>query len=329
MTQTLARTMIAMLAALPLAAPVAASPDESKAESKEEKAAESDGHGWLGVSLQRVSGGLAEALDLGEDDGVLIGQVMEKSPAEQAGLKSGDIVTQVDDAKVGTPTALRDAIAGMNAGDKVTVRYLRDGREQKAQVTLGESPEPRTFAGERMDRAFRGMDRVRDLRFAGKHGFLGVMTQDLDGDLGGYFGAEKGGALVTEVVDESPAAKLGLRAGDVIVEIAGAPVEDAADLRSLVGREEEAEEVEVVWLREKKRKSGKVTLEVREGMGMLGLGEGPHFFERHGDGDRFGEGRRVLAHRFRADGEELREVVDRLRDEMRELREEVEELKAD
>jgi S1-C subfamily serine protease len=326
-TRTLTRTVIAMAAALSLAAPVVAGADEGKA--KSEEAEEAGDHGWLGVRLQRVSGGLAEALDLNEDDGVLIGQVLEESPAEKAGLKSGDIVTGVGDAKVGTPTALRDAIAGMNAGDKVDVRYLRDGREEKVAVTLGRAPEPRSFAGGGIDRAFRGMDRVRDLRVAGKHGYLGVMSQDLDGELGEYFGAKEGGALVTEVMDDSPARKLGLRAGDVIVEVAGSPVEDSGDLRRIVGGEDDAAEVEVVWLRDRKRESGRVELEVREGMGMLGLGDGPHFFEWHGDPHHFDEARRVLGHRFREDGTELREMMDRLREEMRELREEVEELKAD
>jgi predicted metalloprotease with PDZ domain len=235
----------------------------------------------------------------------------------------------VNDAKVGTPTALSEAIGAMKAGDKVTVHYLRDGRDKKVNVTLGVSPEPRTLAGTALDRAHRGMDRVRDLRFAGKHGFLGVMTQDLDGNLGDYFGADKGGALVTEVVENSPAEKLGLRAGDVIVAIAGTPVEDAGDLRRVVGRADGGEDVDVVWLRDKRRESGKVALEVREGMGMLGLGDGPHRFEWRDNDDQFGDARRVLGRHFRGDSEELREMVDKLREEMSELRLELRELKGD
>jgi len=327
--KTLARTTLAVLAALCLAAPVAASPPKDDA--KGDKASVSDDHGWLGVRLQRVNGGLADALDMKEDAGVLIGQVMDDSPAKEAGLESGDIVTQVNDEKVGTPTELRDVIAGMNAGDQVTIQFLRDGKSKKAKVTLGASPDvdfPR-FSMDRFPHGIPGLDHVRDLRIAGKHGFLGVMTQDLDGDLGNYFGAEDGGALVTEVVEDSPAEKLGLRAGDVIVEVAGDPVEDAGDLRRAVGRKDDEAEVEVVWLRDKKRESGKVTLEVREGMGMLGMGDGPHFFEWNGDDGRFGQGRRVFGRQLRGDSEDLREMVDKLRDEMRDLRDEIEELKAD
>ncbi|HMB67909.1 MAG TPA: PDZ domain-containing protein [bacterium] len=316
MTGTLARTTLAVLAALTLAAPASAGDDDSAE------------RGWLGVRLQRVSGGLAEALDLKEDTGVLIGQVMDDSPAMEAGLKSGDIVTQVNDAKVGTPSELRDAVTALNAGDKADVHYLRDGKAKKVAVTLGESPDRDVFSMERFPHALRELGHVRDLRFGGKHGFLGVMTQDLDGDLSAYFGAEDGGALVTEVVEDSPAEKLGLRAGDVIVGVAGDDVEDARDLRRAVGRADDEEEVEVVWLRDKKRESGKVALEVREGMGILGMGDGPHRFEFHGDDDsHFGHGRRVLD--LRGDREEMRELVEKLRHEMNELREEVEELKAD
>lgn len=331
--RTLAWTMIATLAALPLAAPAFASHHDG--DKNDEKAADSDGNGWLGVRLQRVDGGLAEALDLDEDSGVLIGQVLGDSPAEKAGLESGDIVTKVDDKKVGTPTELRDAIARKNAGDKVTVHYLRDKREKSARVTLGEAPEPHGFAAGPIDRARRGMERVRDLRFSGKHGFLGVMTQDLDGDLGAYFGAKDGGALVTEVVEDSPAEKLGLRAGDVIVEVDGTEVEDAADLRSVVGKHDEADEVQVVWLRDKKRQNGKVALEVKEGMGIFGMGDGPHAFAWRGDDldiprlrDHLDGTHRVLVERFGDDGE-LRETIEKLRAELDQLREEVEELKSD
>lgn len=74
------------------------------------------------------------------DDGALLGGIEADSPAAEAGLQEGDIVTKVDDNRVTDATDLTAAIRGHAPGDKVTITYERDGDEQSAQVTLGTLP---------------------------------------------------------------------------------------------------------------------------------------------------------------------------------------------
>jgi len=272
---------------------------------------------YLGVSLQSLEGGLAEALGMEENSGVLVGQVMDESPAAAAGIESGDIIVAVGDAAVGTPSTLRREIRQHKAGEEVAVAVMRDGKRQNVNVKLGEAPE----GG--MSRRFR---EVQELRLGGDRGYLGVMTQPLSGGLGEYFGAKDGGALVSEVVEDSPAAKLGLKAGDVIVSIDGTSITNPEELRQVVRDFEEETEIEVAWLRDKKERKGKTTVEIRESpLGRHFGFRGPdRFFEEWGgDPD---EVRRHVVKVF-GDRESMQDTLEQLRGELEELRKEVEELK--
>jgi len=310
----------ALLAAVPAA--VLAGPDD-------------DGGAYLGVSLQSLEGGLAEALDMEENSGVLIGQVMDESPAAKSGLEKGDIVVRVAGKTVGTPSKLQKVVREHDPGDEVEIEVLRDGKTKTVKVALAER-------ADRLPRHHR-LREVHDLRLAGNRGYLGVMTQALSGDLAKYFGADDGGALVSEVVEDSPAAELGLQAGDVIVKVGESDVTNPEVLREVIREYEEAEEVEIVWIRDKKEKKGKVTLEVREGTDVLGFlpelewhgadGSLPDF-RHHLDGIRDGIRRHVRLgidemgelHREEIEGS-LRSTLDELREEMDEMRKELDELK--
>ncbi|NNE44108.1 MAG: PDZ domain-containing protein [Gemmatimonadetes bacterium] len=345
--RTLAMFLSATLVAVPLAANAH---DDHEHESRHSRKIvkkdtvrfDSDHSGYLGVRLQRVEGGLADALGLDEDSGVLIGQVVDDSAADDAGLKSGDIVLRVDNDEVGTPSQLRDAIRAHEAGDLVKIHVLRDGRERTFDVTLGETDAgPRRLLGRAMDNARRGMgrgmDKVRELRFTGTRGYLGVMPTEMGEGLADYFGAEDGGALVSEVVEDSPAEKLGLKAGDVITEVDGTKISDGADLRRTVAsHDEEGEEVEVVWLRDKKERRGKVTLDVVENDRQFGLGDDGGTFRWEGMGEwpdlkQFGrnaDDSRIMIRELHGGGE-LEELIEELKEELEELQDEVEELKKD
>lgn len=331
-------TKLAMFAAATL---LAAAPAATNAAPGDETEA-----GYLGVRLQRVEGGLAEALDLAPDAGVLLSQVEEGSPAEKAGLAKGDIITKFGSEAVGTPGDLRTAVRGAKAGEKVKVTYLRDGKTRTADVELAAAPAPRPGRGPMMmrerigddddgnvDRPHRDRVRehvrdIREMRLGRERGWLGVSTQPLTGDLGEYFGAKEGGALVAEVVDDSPAQKLGLAAGDVILKVDGKAIEDPADLRRVVGEHEEPVEVEITWLRDRKTRTGKVELEVREGLAWFG-GEGRGMPDLDSfqwtPEDREDVRRRVNAFRMRAD-EGAQRAIDELREQVEKLQEQVKKL---
>lgn len=288
--------------------------------------------GYLGILLQRVEGGLAEALDLKEDSGVLISQVVDDSPAAQAGLKAGDIVTRIGDTDVHDPTELRSAVRDHHEGDRVKVQYLRSGKKGDTDVTLGgaesngdwePSPGARFFS--------RGMGsphdmrahRSRELRVHGNRGYLGVSTQSLGGDLGKYFGVADGkGALVAEVVDDSPAAKLGLQAGDVIVKVDDRDIDDPDTLGDVIRGYQDPTTVEVVWIRDKKEKRGKVELDVHESRAWL---DAAPLADLDLDLD-LGAHRKIRVERIEDD---VDRQLDELRDQLGELRKQVEELRGD
>ena len=84
-------------------------------------------HAYLGVSLSDASGG---------QQGALVARVQGGTPAASAGLKEGDIVTQVDGKAIDGADALAAAIRGHNPGDKITLTYVRDGSKHTADVRL-------------------------------------------------------------------------------------------------------------------------------------------------------------------------------------------------
>ena len=97
--------------------------------------------GWLGVQIQPVSEDVALALGLEPDSGAVIADVTADTPAAEAGLKRGDIVTAVNGDAVKTPQDLTRLIAGAAPGDEVTVNFLRSGDEQTITVILGTRPD--------------------------------------------------------------------------------------------------------------------------------------------------------------------------------------------
>ena len=131
------------------------------------------------------------------------------------------------------------------------------------------------------DHDFRRMMHWRGNETGG--GYLGVQIQGLDGQLADYFGVKDGGVLVTEVVEDSPAEKAGIKAGDVILSVAGENVEDAGDLVEEIRGHKPESKVELKVIRKNRSRKMKVTLgEAPSSFDMgFGLGKRMMFF---GDG---------------------------------------------
>jgi serine protease Do len=159
------------------------------------------------------------------ETGAKITAVTKASAAEKAGLKEGDIITKIGDSKIGEGE-LADVIHKYKPEDKVSISFLRDGKEQKTTATLGRSKNTvyTSFNGvkfPKMNQYFSGDNSYN--YFYGKPK-LGIKAQDLE---------EGKGAKVLDVDDESPADKAGIKEGDIINEFEGKPVENADDLAKL------------------------------------------------------------------------------------------------
>ena len=163
--------------------------------------------GFLGVSIQDLTQNLATSFGLKDAKGALVSDVQDGSPAGQAGLNQGDIITIYQGSLVEDAVALQRQVTKTAVGTKVTIRVIRDGYEKNLTVTIGEQPETRKTA-----KVATG-----ELDYA----FAGVAVQDLDRDTAKELGVrgKAQGVVVTAVEPDSGAEKAGVMRGDVIREI--------------------------------------------------------------------------------------------------------------
>ena len=103
--------------------------------------------GWIGVEPQNLSKELAESLNLPKDiNGVLISGVLEGGPADKAGMKPGDVLTQVNGQKVNDVVTLLNHIAQTNPGDEAKIDLLRKGKEMSLKVQVSKRPKSKSAA---------------------------------------------------------------------------------------------------------------------------------------------------------------------------------------
>ncbi|WP_438768420.1 DegQ family serine endoprotease [Kushneria sp. TE3] len=176
--------------------------------------------GWLGVVIQPVSEDLADSFGLDRARGALIAEVAPDSPAEKSGLRSGDIILRAGDSDIDTSDALPRLIGRVSPDDSIDLHVQRDGREQTIKVTVGQWPDSDSDTGE-VSRADSDS--------------IGLAVSGLSAEQRQQLGIEAG-VLVQQVAQDSPAARAGLQPGDVVVELAGQPVDSVATLRKLVGQ---------------------------------------------------------------------------------------------
>jgi len=171
--------------------------------------------GFLGVQLQELNPDLAE--QFGSSSGALISDVRAGTPAEKAGVKSGDIITKMDGKTVVDFQQLRLAISELPPGTAVTLDYIRDGKPGTVKITLGELPAQNLAGGD------NGSGHSDEGVLNGVE--VGDITPELREQL--QLPPELKGALVTDVDQDSASARAGLAKGDVILDLNRKPVHNA------------------------------------------------------------------------------------------------------
>jgi serine protease Do len=259
--------------------------------------------GYLGVQIQPVTAEIQESLSLKTQEGALVGEVQPGLPADQAGIKSGDIIVDVDGTQIKTVRELQRKIAAFRPDQTVKIKVIRDGKEQTIEVKLAKLPDqaandprqpqrtPRRDddRGTENDRGDR-MDRGGEMRKDKKDRKERQSRQDrqdrsdrMDRDdrtsretnlsqLGisvapasEVAGAGQQGIVVTEVDQNGPAGERGLRTGDVIVEVGGKDVSATRDLNEAIAKAR-SEGKSVILLRVKSQAGTRyVTLPVGKG----------------------------------------------------------------
>ena len=223
---------------------------------------------WLGVGVAEVTPEKVKELRLPAERGALLGKIVPESPAAKAGLKENDVVTEINGQRVEGSEQFRRMIREIPAGRTAQLSVWRDGRQQNVAVTLGKAeagharamvaPAPGTFAFHMPDLPdMSALEGLRNFNFSFPgHTRLGIDAEDLEGDFGNYFGAPDGeGVLVRNVFDNTPAAKAGLKAGDVIINLDGERIRSASELREKLNANKDVKSVKLGLLRNRSEMS--------------------------------------------------------------------------
>jgi serine protease Do len=191
--------------------------------------------GWIGVRIQSVSAELAEGLHLPAAKGALIASVTPQGPAEQAGIKQGDVVLKFDGKDVSEMRGLPRIVAETPVGKSVDVTVWRKGKEVGLSAKVGEYPaneEQASTAPSSTDTQSDGGDNPT----SGKVDSLGVALAAIDDKARAKYNlaSDAEGVLVTDVDQAGPAAEKDLRPGDLIVEVDQKAVKSPGDVRDRV-----------------------------------------------------------------------------------------------
>ncbi len=178
--------------------------------------------GYLGVTLEDITPGLAESFGLSDQSGALVGDVMPGTPAEKGGLESGDVIIGFNGKKVTDPHDLQLMVSVCAPGTQASLKVIRNGHEKDLTIKLGTLPGAMTQNDNNQNNG--SVNSTPDA-------LDGVTVSDLDSQARQQLNIPDSiqGALVTRVDPNSNSADAGLQEGDVIVEINRHPVSNAEE----------------------------------------------------------------------------------------------------
>ncbi len=224
--------------------------------------------GWLGVHL----------------DGSGVIEVVEGGAADKAGLQDDDRILEMDGQEIDSSSDIIRIMRGTQPGDSMRIKVMRGDEQKTFNVKLAEQPDymvtpraPRPPRPPRMYWHHDSDDDNDDDDTPPPHGFsygfgfpgprLGIQIHPMSDELRSYFKAPKGvGLLVDRVMEDTPAAKAGLRAGDVVVKVDGKSIEGIGDIASALSEHEAGDKVTIEVIRDGSRESLDVTLEDSPGL---------------------------------------------------------------
>ena len=252
------------------------------------------GGSFLGVHAEDINKENMARYGMREARGVGITEVVKDSPAEKAGLRKDDVIVRFEGDSVTSVRKLTRLVSEVAPDQTAKLSISRSGSEQEVAVTIGKRNEAFNAMGNwaGMDKLkglnkIEGLDRLKELErdmppgakvwkweapgkdgmvFAfGNHRRIGVSTTQLTKQLADFFGVSDGkGVLVTSVLEDSPAAKAGLKAGDVITAIDGEKVDGAGDLAQGINKKKDGE-VTLTVIRNKNQRTINVTPKEEQG----------------------------------------------------------------
>jgi len=187
---------------------------------------------WLGAKVETVTPDIAMAVGLDRPAGAMVADIWKSGPAAKAGLKPGDVIVSVDGQDILDEPSLRYRVATRSNGERVTIRYVRDGKMRTGDVNVDAPPE----------------DPARDVRrLEGSHPLNGVSVANLSPAFNEELGRDpfEPGVVVLDAPRTTFAARRGLRRGDRIVGFGGEAVNSARELERALSRPRSAWSFEI------------------------------------------------------------------------------------
>ena len=169
--------------------------------------------GSMGAQAQDLTPELAVAFDLEQQQGAVVTQVTRGSPADKAGMKTGDVITHINDRPIKDASGVRNRIGMLRIGEKVVMRILRNGESKTLRAVI-EEPEVVIIEGEKLHPRLSGA------------ALANVAEETVSGPIEGV--------IVAEVLPGSPAMRSGLRKGDLIVQANRREVKTLEELQAAV-----------------------------------------------------------------------------------------------
>jgi len=175
--------------------------------------------GYLGIVIQPLTKDLAESFGIDVSSGILVAQVEDDTPADEAGFRQGDVIVEYEGKEVNDVGDFRNRISLTEPGASRDITVIRDGERRTLKVTIGTLDDSRLLAA-------GGADTSEE---------LGLVVQNLTPDLAQQFDAEAGeGVVVTDVKPGSVAVMAGIRTGTIILQVDRQPVTNPAEFRRAV-----------------------------------------------------------------------------------------------
>ena len=187
---------------------------------------------YLGVMLQEINSQRAQELRLPKEAGVEITRVESRSPADKAGLKTGDVVVEYNGQHVEGIEQFSRLVRETPPGRQVQLDIYRNGAPQTLMLTAGSRSAAQRFAPQVQPFGLQLPDIPRNV-MSWRTAALGVEAESLGGQLAQYFGVSEG-VLVRSVTKGSAADKAGIKAGDVITRVGDSTVAAPADVSSRI-----------------------------------------------------------------------------------------------
>jgi serine protease Do len=194
-------------------------------------------HGYVGIAMNDVTPANAHFFNLRDASGAIVAQVTPDSPAAQAGLQQGDVITSLNGQKLTNSSALQVAVTEMNPGNTITLGITRNGQPMTLHVTIGE------YNAKKMEVADNGANSGPQ---SGKLGLaVGDLTQNTRQQLNIPDSLQ--GAVIENVRPASPADDAGLQPGDIVLQVDRKPVTSADQFVNQVHANANQDLLLLVW----------------------------------------------------------------------------------